>query len=229
MRKRKITALILFLSFVSSMATSALKMEISTFPFVNINMQQDDVLRYNGTKLVLFFHHTCDSCHDQIEVLKELTLEYQEQLTIFALEIESQETNETLIAFANQSSFPNSWNLGYANFTVFDTFNVVLVPHIVILDDADRLVASISGYATYNYLEKYIQIAIDKITESYQTGQLTDVGETLTALFIIIGVISVFLVIYLLFRNRKKAESLANFYKIALEDKEDTQKKENKK
>ncbi|MHA1778926.1 MAG: TlpA family protein disulfide reductase [Candidatus Heimdallarchaeaceae archaeon] len=227
MRKRKITALILFLSFVSSMATSALKMEISTFPFVNINMQQDDVLRYNGTKLVLFFHHTCDSCHDQIEVLKELTLEYQEQLTIFALEIESQETNETLIAFANQSSLPSSWHLGYAVNTVFEVFNVVLVPHIVILDDVNRLVATISGYATYNYLEKYVRIAINKETENYQTKQLTDVGDALTVLFIILGVCSVFLVLYLLFKNKQKAESLASFYKMALKEKEEEEKKEN--
>ncbi|MHA1687455.1 MAG: TlpA family protein disulfide reductase [Candidatus Heimdallarchaeaceae archaeon] len=227
MRKRKITALILFLSFVSSMATSALKMEISTFPFVNINMQQDDVLRYNGTKLVLFFHHTCDSCHDQIEVLKELTLEYQEQLAIFALEIESQETNETLIAFANQSSLPSSWHLGYAVNTVFEVFNVVLVPHIVILDDVNRLVATISGYATYNYLEKYVRIAINKETENYQTKQLTDVGDALTVLFIILGVCSVFLVLYLLFKNKQKAESLASFYKMALKEKEEEEKKEN--
>ena len=194
---------ILLTSFVhTSQAVTA------SIPFTNINMGNDDVLNYEGVRIVLFFKPNCPSCHNQIETLQELENDYV--LSIIALDVDSETTNTTLLDLIEDLSLSTNWMLGYASSQAISTFDLTVVPSQVILDNNSEIVAVTEGYFDYDSIETKILDAINHRTENYSENPTTDSDGLLTALFIIIGVAVATIVVIYLFRLFKQSDKTTN-------------------
>ena len=198
--------IIVTMLFTSSIYTG-LSVTIS-IPFTNINMETDDVLYYEGIRIVLFFKPNCPSCHNQIETLQELENNYM--LSMFALNVDSEPTNATLLDLIGDLSLSSNWSLGYASSQAISTFDLTVVPSQVILDNNSEIVAVTEGYFNYETIEIKILDAINHRTENYSENPVSDSGDLLTALFIIIGVAVATVVVIFLFRLFKKSDKTTN-------------------
>ncbi len=181
---------------------------ITSIPFTNINMENDDVLNYEGVRIVLFFKSSCPSCHNQIETLQELENDYV--LSIIALNVDFETTNTTLLDLIDELSLSTNWTLGFASNQAISTFDLSVVPSQVILDDNSELVALTEGYFDYASIEIKILDAINHRTEKYATEPTTDNRELLIALFIIIGVAVATIVVIFLFRLFKRSDNTSS-------------------
>ncbi len=199
-------AIIVSMFFLSSIHTSQGTMV--TIPFTNINMENDDVLNYEGVRIVLFFKSICPSCHNQIETLQELENAYV--LSIIALNVDSETTNTTLLELLDDLSLSTNWTLGYASPQAISTFDLTVVPSQVILDDNSELVALTEGYFDYESIEIRILDAINHRTENYDDEPTTDYRELLFGLFIIIGVAVTTIVVIFLFRLFQRSDKTSD-------------------
>ncbi|MHA1552449.1 MAG: TlpA family protein disulfide reductase [Candidatus Heimdallarchaeaceae archaeon] len=180
----------------------------TSIPFTNINMENDDVLNYEGVRIVLFFKPNCPSCHNQIETLQELENNYT--LSIIALNVDSEQTNATLLDLIDDLSLSTNWTLGYASSQAISTFDLTVVPSQVILDNNSEIVAVTEGYFDYASIETKILDAINHRTENYSENPITDSGDLLIALFIIIGVAVATVVVIFVFRLFKRSDKTSN-------------------
>jgi thiol-disulfide isomerase/thioredoxin len=171
-------------------------------------MENDDVLNYEGVRIVLFFKSVCPSCHNQIETLQELENDYV--LSIIALNVDSETTNTTLLELIADFSLSTNWTLGYASSQAISTFDLTVVPSQAILDDNSELVALTEGYFDYESIEIKILDAINHRTENYAEEPVTDYGELLIGLFIIIGIAVATIVAIFLFRLFKQSDKTSN-------------------
>jgi len=180
----------------------------ASIPFTNISMENDDVLNYEGVRIVIFFKPNCPSCHNQIETLQELENNYT--LTLIALNVDSEPTNTTLLDLIEDLSLSTNWTLGYASSQAISTFDLTVVPSLVILDNNSEIVAVTEGYFGYGSIETKILDAINHHTENYSKNPISDSGDLLTALFIIIGVAVATVVVIFLFRLFKRSDKTTN-------------------
>ncbi|MHA1347854.1 MAG: TlpA family protein disulfide reductase [Candidatus Heimdallarchaeaceae archaeon] len=176
--------------------------------FTNIEMEDDDVLYYEGIRIVIFFRPDCPSCHNQIETLQELENDYV--LSIFALNVDAESTNATLVDLIIDLSLSSNWTLGYASSQAISTFELTVVPSQVILDNNSEIVAVTEGYFDYESIEAKILDAINHRTDNYIENPIenpiTDNEGLVTALFIIIGVAVATVVVIFLFRLFRKSD-----------------------
>ncbi len=180
----------------------------ASIPFTNISMENDDVLNYEGVRIVIFFKPNCPSCHNQIETLQELENNYT--LSLIALDVDSEPTNATLLGLIEDLSLSTNWTLGYASVQAISTFDLTVVPSLVILDNNSEIVAVTEGYFGYGSIETKILDAINHRTENYSENPISDSGDLLTALFIIIGVAVATVVVIFLFRLFKQSDTTTN-------------------
>ncbi len=180
----------------------------TSIPFTNINLENDDVLNYEGVRVVIFFKQNCPSCHSQIETLQELENNYT--LSIIALNVDSEPINTTLLDLIEDLSLSTNWTLGYASSQAISTFDLTVVPSQVILDNNSEIVAVTEGYFDYTSIEIKILDAINHRTENYSENPISDSGDLLTALFIIIGVAVATVVVIYLFRLFKRSDKTTN-------------------
>ncbi len=193
----------LFISFIyTSQGVS------TSIPFTNINMENDDVLNYEGVRIVLFFKSNCPSCHNQIETLQELENNYT--LSIIALNVDSEPTNTTLLDLIADLSLSTNWTLGYASAQAISIFDLEVVPSQVILDDNSEIVAVTEGYFDYESIETKILDAINHRTDNYSENPISDSGDLLIALFIIVGVAVATIVVIFLFRLFRQSDKTTN-------------------
>ena len=180
----------------------------TTIPFWNISMEEDDVLNYDGVRIVLFFQPDCSQCHNQIITLKQIDEDFN--ITFIALSATKEDTNSSLLDFKSEHSISESWILGYASPSAISTFDLEVVPSQVILDDEDQIVSVMHGYFSYDAIEQKIDDAINHRTENYDTDPISDSGDLLTALFIIVGVGVGTIVVIFLIRSLKKGDKTAD-------------------
>ncbi|MBY9001688.1 MAG: conjugal transfer protein TraF [Candidatus Heimdallarchaeota archaeon] len=209
MVKRTSYFLYLALSLIFLSISIQPSQSISTnIPFTNINMDADDVLNYEGVRIVLFFKPACPSCHNQIETLKELENNYT--LSIIALNVDIEPTNTTLVELISSLSLSSNWTLGYATSQAISTFDLTVVPSQVILDDNSEIVTVTEGYFDYTSIEIKILDAINHRTENYSENPISDSSDLLIALFIIIGVGVGTIVVIFLIRLLRKSDKTSN-------------------
>lgn len=225
MVKIKKYLVLLILLLITLQAVSAEPIKINSIPYVNINMEDEDVMAYAGAKLVLFFKTTCEVCHEQIEVYKQIEEQYS-NLEIFLLEANMKQNNETLVTFANETDIPDTWQLGYSYFSNIETFDIQVVPHTLIIDKNDLLVISISGYSNYAFLDKYLQIALNEEVDKYETKQKEDTSDLTTAIVIIVGVLLLVALVFSFFSSAKKADSAAKLYMLVQQQSKETKQKQ---
>ncbi|GAH61066.1 unnamed protein product, partial [marine sediment metagenome] len=168
----------------------------------------DDVLNYEGVRIVLFFKSNCPSCHNQIETLQELENNYT--LSIIALNVDSEPTNTTLLDLIADLSLSTNWTLGYASAQAISIFDLEVVPSQVILDDNSEIVAVTEGYFDYESIETKILDAINHRTDNYSENPISDSGDLLIALFIIVGVAVATIVVIFLFRLFRQSDKTTN-------------------
>ncbi|MCK4896687.1 MAG: conjugal transfer protein TraF [Candidatus Heimdallarchaeota archaeon] len=207
MKKHKLFSTMIVSILLTSFIHTALGVTTS-IPFTNINMETDDVLNYEGVRIVLFFKPNCPSCHNQIETLQELENNYT--LSIIALNVDSETTNTTLLDLIEDLSLSTNWTLGYASSQAISTFDLTVVPSQVILDNNSEIVAVTEGYFDYESIETKILDAINHRTDNYSENPISDSGDLLTALFIIIGVAVATVVVIFLFRLFKRSDKTTN-------------------
>jgi len=168
-------------------------------------MSMDDVQNYDGVRIIVFFLNTCGHCINQIEVLKDIDVDYD--VEIFELNARMDTTNQSLINFKADHSIPETWIMGFSTDESENQFDVGGVPTSVVLDDLGRIVSVLAGYTGYGTFASKIEDAINHRTENYSTEYESDPFQDLKALFIIIGVGVGVVAIYFLvksFISRKK-------------------------
>ncbi len=181
-------------SFYSS---SSIASENNTsIPFITLNYSADDVVNYHGIRLVLFFSPSCPHCSLETDYLVEYDKTTNYSITFFALSVDYNNSNATLLQYRNYHNFSSTWILGFATNETIIRFNMKLIPFIIILDDAGYIVAIFEGLTSIDMVNNKIKAAIDHNIEEYDTKPIQDNNDLLKALFVILGSGIILTVIY---------------------------------
>ena len=165
-----------------------------------MNMELDNVVDYDGVRIVVFFLPTCPHCIDELPILKQIDSNYT--LSIFMLDITLKSSNQSLIEFKTTHALSDNWTFGYTSDDTNRYFDLNSVPRKVVLDNISRIVDVImKEEPNYEKLESKVIDAINHNTENYNPDFNKDSSIQIRNLFIIIGVGVSAVVIYFLVKT----------------------------
>ncbi len=192
-------AISFYFAFLLVLTISGIEASSINITYWDMNMELDNVVDYNGVRIVVFFLPTCPHCIDELPVLKQIDSNYN--LSIFMLDIALKSTNLSLIDFKTTHVLSDNWTFGYTSADTNAYFDLISVPRIIVLDNLSRIVDLVRGETNYETLESIVLDAINHNTENYNPDFNKDSSIQIRNLFIIIGVGVSAVVIYFLVKT----------------------------
>ncbi len=211
-QKRK-NAFLLTIAIIFIFNASLHAMANNGFDFYNYNLEEDNIINYEGIKCVFVYAIDCPACKTYLETVKQLDENYSNySITFFAMDANNTEpeNNQSLIDYKQIANLPDDWVQGYAKIGSLYEYNIQVVPFTIIYDKHNNIVAVISGSANYDYLEKRLEYAINEETEKYETKPSQDATDFIKVVFIFFGIVAVFITGYFLYQSNKKTSSIAS-------------------
>jgi len=191
--------LVFYLSFLLAFSILGIQASSINITYWDMEMELNDVVDYDGIRMVVFFLPTCSHCINELPVLKQIDSNYN--ISIFMLDITLKSTNQSLIDFKTLHLLSDNWTFGYTTTDTNAYFDLNSVPRIVVLDNLSRVVDYMRGEQTYETLESKVLDAMNHATEKYNPDFNNDSSVLVRNLFIIIGVGVAAVVIYFLVKT----------------------------